>query len=210
MKRSVFLSLAGALAVALCGIATPAKAGTVVISDSGSGTATAMGTATGAQIITVSAAIDTVNLAPVSPPLQLGLAAAISGFSGDTITSGTETKVISDGSGNYALLHMSIIGGTATTGTLTIIGLINSVTEPSGMVGGFNFATLIGGTTTVTLTSAGYDFTTLLGTPGASPPTMSSMTITETVPEPTSMGLLGIGMVGFFTYRRFFKRSSVA
>jgi hypothetical protein len=50
------------------------------------------------------------------------------------------------------------------------------------------------------------------------PPPNSSYTITttplsfsvSTIPEPTSMSLLGIGMAGFFTYRRLFKRRPAA
>jgi len=38
---------------------------------------------------------------------------------------------------------------------------------------------------------------------------MASLTLTSSVPEPTSMALLGIGMAGFFTYRRLFKRAAI-
>lgn len=37
----------------------------------------------------------------------------------------------------------------------------------------------------------------------------TTLTVTN-VPEPTSIALLGIGMTGFFAFRRFFKRTSAA
>jgi hypothetical protein len=45
---------------------------------------------------------------------------------------------------------------------------------------------------------------------GAAPIAATAVTIVTTaVPEPASMALLGIGMAGFFSFRRFFKRKAV-
>jgi hypothetical protein len=46
------------------------------------------------------------------------------------------------------------------------------------------------------------------GTNGASLSVLKEGFSSTIVPEPTSMALLGIGMAGFFTYRRLFKRPS--
>jgi len=47
------------------------------------------------------------------------------------------------------------------------------------------------------------------GTSGAASVSIVSQGFSSgTVPEPTSMALLGIGMAGFFTYRRLFKRTA--
>jgi hypothetical protein len=75
-----------------------------------------------------------------------------------------------------------------------------------GTPGGYNFASLIGGTTTLTETG---DFTTIFGHSGAFG--VGDLSVKEAaVPEPGTMALLGIGMTGLLAFRRLFKRVKTA
>jgi hypothetical protein len=209
------------LALAACALGTPAKAaGIPVFSDQGTGLVTAVGNAgTGATVFSQpGATIVIVNGTTLVTPLTLGLGQVIitstSSVPGmDIITSGVGTKVISDGSGDRVQLELTITGGFADTGTLEIFSKISGIFPTPGNtdVGGYDFSKLVGGTMVLTDTQAGFDFTTLLGHAGVTN-TGGTLGVIEMniVPEPASWSLLGIGMAGFFAYRRLFKRTATA
>jgi hypothetical protein len=211
MRLSKGVLYAG-LALALCALGTTAKASTVVMSDSAAGLATATGTAHGLSVVATSATVLLINDNVPTSTLPFGIAANITGYTvgpdhTDTITSGTETKqIFAFAGGPSVLIDIKVTGGSVGISSLTIDGVITTVTGlPSTTVSGYDFAGMVGAITTLTDNSTGFDFRTLLGNTGASK-THGVLGVTEVVPEPTSMALLGIGMAGFFTYRRLFKR----
>jgi hypothetical protein len=213
-KGVLYAGLASAI---LFAVSAPAKAaGVPVFSDLGLGLADVTGTATGATVVSVPATnVTLVNGSLPTPALTLSIAENITGFTSvmpglDMITSGTGTKIISDGV-DAIRLDVKIGSGFAGVGFMTVNGVITSATVigGTGLPDGYNFASLIGGITTITDNQTTVDFTTVLGHTAVTA-NGGALSVTESIPEPTSMALLGVGMAGFFAYRRFFKRHATA
>ena len=73
----------------------------------------------------------------------------------------------------------------------------------------YDFSGMSGGTMTLTYNAGGVDFASVIAHGGSVTGTGGFTEITS-VPEPSSMALLGVGMTAIFAFRRYFKRASVA
>jgi hypothetical protein len=104
----------------------------------------------------------------------------------------------------------------AVTGPVTILPgtTLSGITDTvSGSTVTFNFNSVAPGT--YDLNFSLYSTSGLVlagGTVSGTPLPMGGVSgfVTSAVPEPTSMALLGIGMAGFFAYRRLFRRPATA
>ena len=217
IKRFSFLAYAAVLALAC---SAPAKAGSVTVSsDAGTGYVNVAnaGGAGGPVVVTTATSpptwIDSVNGAAVTPLLPLSITESITGYAPvgpgfvDVITSGTGSKTISDADGDTVTLTFSITSGVVSDQAFYTAGKITGATGSTD-VGGYDFFTMVGGTVAIGIQKDGANFNTLFNSGGSVK--TAGMSMSQSVPEPTSMALLGIGMTGFLAFRRLFRRNSVA
>jgi hypothetical protein len=129
-----------------------------------------------------------------------------------TLSPATYTKTFGTGSSSAELTYNLTAGVTPLANFFNLTGLVTSMVTDA--LPGFTFAPFnAGGINNITLTATSFmganSFASVISTVGASA-TGSGAFSEVAIPEPVSLTLMGIGLSGLFTFRRFFKRTSVA
>jgi PEP-CTERM motif len=200
-------TLTVALAAIVVVVLSNSSRAELVYSDSGSGSAGVAGFdvfgVKGATVTTppFGDTITEINGSAVTVPLFMSYTL----YDDDGVISGSGYKIIGAGI-HSALIDFSITSGTVGMGVLDVEGVITRVVTNN--LTGYNFLPLVGTENSVDITKTGVNFADVVGK-NFTHVSDAGMTLTEgSVPEPASIALLGIGMIGLLGIRRLSERSS--
>jgi len=213
-KRLLFLFAALGLLAGL-GFVSPCQASsipfnyTVAVVPPASPTGTlAVGVASSpAPTLTVTAAPAGSGIAAI-PPMPSGPLIQIGSFSLNHVPSGPSTSLYSISGTVDDNVTITLTGSYSGTGTIQIVESFNGLVGFVSGIGSFDTiaVTQMTGTPATTVIDGYRFFVDQFFVSGSKKYIEIEASL---VPEPTSMALLGIGMTGFFAFRRFFRRTMV-
>jgi hypothetical protein len=170
-------------------------------------------TPAGEQVNTINGAAVTGITAAFTQPIFMDVTGSAPNYS-ITLTGGTYTKTFFNPNGSSAQLSWNLTSG-VTLGApfFNLTGKVTSVIT-DGLTG-YTFSPFVGGQggNSINLTATAFgggasSFDTVISTPGGTAFATGTGLFSETapsVPEPGSLALLGVGITGLLTVRRFLK-----
>jgi hypothetical protein len=204
-KKVIWLTWTVALALVACGVSHAGPV-TDVYSDSGGGTAKVVGfdsriQGAGATVTTpfVGDTITEINGSSVNVPLFMSYTL----HDDDGVISGSGFKVIGT-LFRSETINFSITSATIGQGVLDVQGVITSVI--TNFLSPSDFSPLIGTENVIAISDSSVNFADIVGVRNAHV-NGAQMLITEGVPEPSSIALLGLGILGFVGLRRVHRRA---